>query len=239
MQLRVPLPTLAEQQKIASCLSSLDELIAAQARKLEALRTHKKALMQQLFPRDGETTPRLRFSEFQDAGEWEETSFSKLCESVSSGRDKAVDDGAFVLYGSTGIIGKTNTATYRGDFLLVARVGANAGLLTRATGDFGVTDNTLVIVLKYVNMLEFVFYYLGQYGLNKMVFGSGQPLITGGQLKALGLRLPSLPEQQRVAACLTSLDNLITAQSQKLAALRTHKKALMQQLFPTPEEATA
>lgn len=65
------MPTLAEQQKIASCLSSLDELIAAQARKLEALRTHKKALMQQLFPRDGETTPRLRFPEFQDAGEWE------------------------------------------------------------------------------------------------------------------------------------------------------------------------
>jgi type I restriction enzyme S subunit len=65
-------PSLAEQQKIASCLSSLDELIGAQGRKVDALRTHKKGLMQQLFPREGETQPRLRFPEFQHAGEWEE-----------------------------------------------------------------------------------------------------------------------------------------------------------------------
>ena len=61
-------PTLAEQQKIAECLSSVDELIAAQARKVDALKTHKKGLMQQLFPREGETQPRLRFPEFQNAG---------------------------------------------------------------------------------------------------------------------------------------------------------------------------
>jgi type I restriction enzyme S subunit len=67
----VPIPKTAEQQKIADCLSSLDELIAAQARKVDALKTHKKGLMQQLFPREGETQPRLRFPEFRDAGDWE------------------------------------------------------------------------------------------------------------------------------------------------------------------------
>jgi type I restriction enzyme S subunit len=69
----IPTPSPAEQQKIAECLSSVDELIAAQARKLDALKTHKKGLMQQLFPREGETQPRLRFPEFQNAGEWVET----------------------------------------------------------------------------------------------------------------------------------------------------------------------
>ena len=63
---------MAEQQKIADCLTSLDELIAAHGRKLDALKTHKKGLMQQLFPREGETLPRLRFPEFRDAGEWDE-----------------------------------------------------------------------------------------------------------------------------------------------------------------------
>jgi len=64
-KIKLPIPsTKAEQQKIAECLSSLDELIAAQARKLDALKTHKKGLMQQLFPREGETQPRLRFPEF-------------------------------------------------------------------------------------------------------------------------------------------------------------------------------
>ena len=61
-------PTKAEQQKIAECLSSLDGLIAAEGRKLEALRDHKRGLMQQLFPQPGQTQPRLRFPEFRDKG---------------------------------------------------------------------------------------------------------------------------------------------------------------------------
>lgn len=64
-------PSLPEQQKIADCLGSLDGLIAAEGRKLETLRRHKKGLLQNLFPQPGETAPRLRFPEFKDAGEWE------------------------------------------------------------------------------------------------------------------------------------------------------------------------
>lgn len=69
--LKIAFPSNAEQQKIAECLGSLDELIATEIRKLDALKAHKKGLMQQLFPRPGESTPRLRFPEFQDAPEWE------------------------------------------------------------------------------------------------------------------------------------------------------------------------
>jgi restriction endonuclease S subunit len=73
-KIELPLPSITEQQKIADCLSSLDELIAAQVRKVDALKTHKKGLMQQLFPREGETQPRLRFSEYQNTGDWVEQS---------------------------------------------------------------------------------------------------------------------------------------------------------------------
>jgi len=83
--LRLPLPTKPEQQKIAECLSSVDELIAAQARKVGALTTHKKGLMQQLFPREGETQPRLRFPEFQKIGEWVDRKFSELVK-IASGQ---------------------------------------------------------------------------------------------------------------------------------------------------------
>jgi type I restriction enzyme S subunit len=69
-ELLLPVPGSSEQQKIADCLSSVDELMAAQARKVDALKTHKKGLMQQLFPREGETQPRLRFPEFRKAGGW-------------------------------------------------------------------------------------------------------------------------------------------------------------------------
>jgi type I restriction enzyme, S subunit len=82
LSLPIPLPSgassRAEQQKIADCLGSVDELIAAQAREVDALKTHKKGLMQRLFPSEGETQPRLRFPEFQDAGEWKYAPMGKL-----------------------------------------------------------------------------------------------------------------------------------------------------------------
>ena len=79
-ELLLPTPKPDEQQTIAECLSSVDELIAAQARKVDALKTHKKGLMQQLFPREGETQPRLRFPEFQNAGEWKVMPLGELVE---------------------------------------------------------------------------------------------------------------------------------------------------------------
>lgn len=69
-----------EQKKIADCLDSLDELIAAEGRKLEALRQHKQGLMVQLFPQGDESVPRLRFPEFEGAPEWVETTLGKLCD---------------------------------------------------------------------------------------------------------------------------------------------------------------
>lgn len=238
-ELQLPIPSQKEQQRIADCLSSLDELITAENQKLDALKTHKKGLMKQLFPREGETAPRVRFPEFREAGEWEGRSLESVSNGISSGKDKNDPDGLYHLYGSTGVIGKTSTASYRGEFLLVARVGANAGLLTKSDGEFGVTDNTLVIRLNETISLNFVFYYLDDLSLNKIIFGSGQPLITGGQLKAISLYFPNETEQQKIADCLASLDDLITAQSQKIAALKTQRKGLMQKLFPVLEDVSA
>ena len=69
-QWRCYIPKSKEQQKIADCLSSIDDLITAQAQKIESLKAHKKGLMQQLFPAEGETVPKLRFPEFRDKGKW-------------------------------------------------------------------------------------------------------------------------------------------------------------------------
>ncbi len=228
-----PYPSLPEQQKIASCLSSLDEKIAVHNDKLEALKDHKKGLMQNLFPQDGETVPKLRFPEFEEDGEWVEKELNDFCFNISSGKDRNIDDGEFDLYGSTGIIGRTENASYEGDFILVARVGANAGLLNRAKGKFGVTDNTLVVNLRETDHIDFFFFLLEKIGLNNLVFGSGQPLITGRQLKGLKFLIPkSDKEQQKIASCLSALDELITAQSEKIEQLQKHKKGLMQGLFP-------
>lgn len=225
-----------EQQKIAECLGSLDDLISAVADKIEALKLHKKGLMQQLFPAEGKTTPSLRFPEFQNAGEWEETTLESLCKSIASGKNKNNPNGAYDLYGSTGIIGKTDYGDYDGLYILVARVGANAGFLTKVSGVFGVTDNTLVINPKSGIVFDFIYYLLSNLGLNNLVFGSGQPLITGSQLKNLSVGITLPTEQRKIADCLSSVDNLISAETDKLDQLKAHKKGLMQQLFPTINE---
>ena len=89
MSMPVPLPPVAasrpEQQKIADCLGALDDLIAAEGRKLEALRQHKQGLVQQLLPRPGESVPRLRFPEFEDAPEWESRELGLMTSKIGSG----------------------------------------------------------------------------------------------------------------------------------------------------------
>jgi type I restriction enzyme, S subunit len=233
-KLAVALPKYPEQQKIAECLSSVDELIAAQAQKLDALKTHKNGLMQQLFPREGETQPRLRFPEFRQ--HWVETQLGNISSSISSGRDQIDLDGDFELYGSTSVIGKTKSPSFSGERILVARVGMNAGFLTKADGEFGVTDNTLVVSLNPSIQIDYIFYLLGNTNINRLIFGSGQPLITGSILKNLRVLLPTGSEQRKIATCLSSVDETINSQIDKLEALKTQKKALMQQLFPLPKE---
>lgn len=78
LRLTTFLPDVAEQQKIASCLTSLDDLIRSEIQKLDALKAHKKGLMQQLFPQEGEIAPRLRFPEFWKMGEWISTPLERL-----------------------------------------------------------------------------------------------------------------------------------------------------------------
>lgn len=70
-RLEIILPSIQEQQKIADCLSSIDSLITAQSQKIELLKEHKNGLLQNLFPKDGEDIPKLRFPEFINDKKWE------------------------------------------------------------------------------------------------------------------------------------------------------------------------
>lgn len=227
----IPFDGVREQEKIAECLSSIDSLISAKQTELESLKKYKKGLLQQLFPQGNNNLPALRFPEFKNSPPWQETKLERICRSISSGRDKRSDDGNYDLFGSTGIIGKTSDKTYNGKFILVARVGANAGLLTKVNSIFGATDNTLVIDLDDNTNIDFIFASLDKFRLNRLVFGSGQPLITGRQLKDISISLPDSTEQKKIANCLTSLDNLIEIKQQELDKLSRYKKGLLQQLL--------
>ena len=260
----VPVPKPAEQQKIAECLSSVDELIGAQARKVDALKTHKKGLMQQLFPREGETQPRLRFPEFQNAGEWEEKKLEDLAKRgsghtpnkakqeyynggikwVSLADSKRLDNGLISetanVISEQGI--KNSSAVLHPAGSVILSRDAGVGKSAVMSESMAVSQHFIVWTCDKQRLSNWFLYYILQ--IKKPVFES---VASGSTIKTIGLPffkelriiVPPVPEQQRIATCLTSLDALITAETQKHEALKTHKKGLMQQLFPSPEEVEA
>ena len=122
-RIKLPLPKNDEQQKIADCLASIDELITAQTQKLDGLKTHKKGLMQQLFPAEGETLPKLRFPEFLDAAEWEIKPLDSLL-TIGNGRDyKHLSKGDIPVYGSGGYMLSVNDYLYDGESVCIGRKG--------------------------------------------------------------------------------------------------------------------
>ena len=260
-------PHPSEQQKIADCLSSLDELIAAQARKVSALKTHKKGLMQQLFPIEGETQPRLRFPEFPNTGEWEEKTFSDLCD-IKHGyafeSEFFSNEGDCVLltpgnfyeqggYRDRGEQQKYFTGKIPRDYVL-AKGDMLVAMTEQATGLLGspmlvpqsekfLHNQRLGLVAQRSGVTwanEFFFYVFNTERVRKAIHdtASGAKVrhTSPTKIGEVAISVPtSLPEQQLIADCLTSLDDLITAATQELETLKTHKKALMQQLFPSAE----
>ncbi|MBD9497313.1 restriction endonuclease subunit S [Ensifer sp. ENS01] len=164
--------------------------------------------------------------------DWGVQHLGAMATTVASGRSKAeTAAGEYPIHGSTGVIGHTHRPAYSGDAILVARVGANAGKLNIVTGQYGVTDNTIILRLGSAYELIFFWRQLESKNLNSLVFGSGQPLITGTQLKALLLSVPPVPEQRAIAAALSDADALIASLDALIAKKRDLKQATMQQLL--------
>ena len=164
--------------------------------------------------------------------DWDILPLGKLAINISSGKSKAKSSqGPYPVHGSTGVIGCTDSAQYDGEAILVARVGANAGKLNHVTGRYGVTDNTIIVKFKADSWLPYFRQQLETKGLNSMVFGSGQPLITGTQLKGLLLCIPPSDKQRAIAAVLSDMDAEIDALEQKRDKTRALKQGMIQELL--------
>ena len=250
----------AEQQRIADCLGSLDDLIAAEGRKLEALRQHKRGLTQQLFPQTGQSRPRLRFPEFRNAVEWQRCALGEIAEIsrgkgisksdvVQGGRTPCVRYGElYTSYGEIIEIVKSRTNLPASDLVL-----SNAGdVIIPASGetkediatcacvvDDGVALGSDLNVIRSPVDGRFFSYYLNgsrRRELSKVAQGDTVAHLYPTQLSRLEIYIPGAKaEQQRIGDCLSTLDARLAAQVQKLNILKTHKQGLLQQLFPSLE----
>ena len=222
--------------------------MAAQARKVDALKTHKKGLMQQLFPREGETQPRLRFPEFQNAGDWVEKRLSREITLVSGmhlSPDQYSTSGEVPYFTGpsdfTNDIKSVTKWTKRSaniatpnDTLITVK-GSGVGEVWYSTLPAVAIGRQLMAVRVKQGSSQFIFQFLLTKKTRFEDLGAGNliPGLSRTDILEMEAHFPSPAEQQRIASCLSSLDDLITAETRKLEALKTHKKGLMQQLFPS------
>jgi len=253
-------PSPLEQEKIADCLSSIDELITAQTQKLDTLKTHKKGLMQQLFPAEGETLPKLRFPEFRDTPTWKERTLNEIADLYKGkGISKADIDvqgkvpcirygELYTIYSEVieTVFSKTSNPpsdlffSRKNDVIIPA---SGETKIDIAKASCVMHDNVALggdlNVIRSSHNGVFLSYYLNgpkKVDIAKIAQGDTVVHLYPSQLQLLEIGLPIADEQKKIADCLSSIDELITAQTHKLATLKTHKKGLMQQLFPALDE---
>ena len=260
----IALPRKGEQKKIADCLSSLDDLIAAENKKLDALRTHKKGLMQKLFPAESETVPEWRFPEFRNSGEWEERKFGELCNFIRGPfggalkKEIFVRDGYAVYEQSHAIYGDFHSFRYyiteeKYDELKRFSVNAN-DIIMSCSGTMGkfeivpegskegvINQALLKLTVKKGSDVKFVKKTLEldinqEKLLSQSAGGAIKNVVAVSQMKEIPFLMPYISEQQKIANCLSGVDDLIAEQAKKIETLKIHKKGLMQGLFPSIEE---
>jgi type I restriction enzyme S subunit len=248
-------PSKQEQQKIADCLSSISDRITLETQKLDTLKAHKKGLMQQLFPAEGETLPKLRLPEFQDSGDWEEQKLGSLVEIFSGDAPSSYKLSSAYGCPYVKVEDMNNCSKYQsisreyadkstknlptGSVIFPKRGAAIMGNKVRiAAVPFYIDSNMMALFPQKKSFLlpEFLYYLVLTQQLSKIADTSSIPQINNKHIIAYTVKIPSPPEQQKIADCLSSLDELIAAQTQAIATLKTHKKGLMQQLFPSVEE---
>ena len=230
--LELMMPTdMKEQVRIGVYFKNLDRLITLHQRKCEETRTLKKYMLQKMFPQNGHSVPEIRFSGFTE--DWEQRKLSDVVDSVDTGKsrfDKEGSSGEYPILGSTSVIGYDDEYDYEGDFILTARVGANAGSLYRHAGKVKISDNTVFIQAS--QNIEFLYQLLIQFDIKKLSFGTGQRLVKASELKSLELMMPTdMKEQVRIGVYFKNLDRLITLHQRKCEELQNIKKYMLQNMF--------
>ncbi|WP_299501342.1 restriction endonuclease subunit S [uncultured Roseobacter sp.] len=250
MQMPIPTPTPREQQKIVDCLGSLDDLIAGQTQQLDALRRHKKGLVNQLFPQEGNTLPAVRFLQYQNSGDWISTTLGEVAdyENGKAYEQDIVDDGRFVVVNArfistNGAVEKFTNETYciaqTGDVLMVLSDLPSAKALARCflvDADEKYAVNQRIAKLRPHSVdSKFLMYVLDQHPL-LVAFSDGinQTHLSKGAVLNCPLAIPrDNCEQKRIANCFSTLDAMLSAQTHRLEFLKTYKKGLLQSLFPS------
>ena len=259
-KIEVKVPPLAEQRRIAACLSALDEVLAATNEKLEQLKAYKKGMMQKLFPAKGKKLPELRFKEFEKDGEWVVCSLETIFEikngyTPSKANPKFWEKGTLPWFRMEDIrlnghilsdsIQHITPEAVKGSGLFpaysiivatTATIGEHALLIVDSLANQRFTFLTKCKSFdEKLDMMYFHYYMFIVDEWCKCNTNSGGLLsLNMPAFKKLRIPYPSnVDEQRKIADSFTSIDEMIKQYTNKVTFLELYKKGMMQQMFPT------
>ena len=237
LNMDINIPSLKEQEKIASFLSLVDEKINLQDKKVENLKNYKKGIMQKIFNRE------LRFKDDNgnDYPNWEEKKLGEVVECLDNKRkplnsnERDSIKGNIPYYGANGIVDFINDYIFNEDIILLAEDGGNFDdFATRpiaqfVTGKSWVNNHAHVLRTKYNT--KFIFYSLVHKDIRKYINGTSRSKLNKSDMLDIKINLPCLDEQIKISSFLTLIDEKIEKEAKKLDLLNDYKKGLLQKMF--------
>ena len=236
MPIKIPV-NIKEQVLIGETLEKFNQYITLHQRKLENLKLKKKALLQKLFPKNGERYPELRFPGFTDA--WEQRKLSEVTTCFDNLRVPVTASdripGKIPYYGANGIQDYVSGYTHSGEFVLIAEDGANDlndYPIQYVNGAIWVNNHAHVIA-GYKGKLEnkFLSYSLKTVKMSTFIVGGGRSKLNLKALLEIPISMPNHDEQCCIGKFIETIDKTITLHQRKLDHLQLQKKALLQQMF--------
>jgi type I restriction enzyme S subunit len=241
----VPVPTLPEQQKIASFLSAVDEKIQQLTKKKELLEQYKKGVMQQLFPStgSGQRSGQLRFKPARPAGgdengnpypDWEEKRLGEIATKSSSNISANTieeNEGKYKIYGASGLLKKIDFFREKEPFISIVKDGAGVGRTLLCDANSSVLGTLDIIKPKVKVVLYFLYSVLNNVRFEKYMVGTTIPHIYFKDYSSERITIPCYEEQQKIAIYLSGIDAKIAAVNTQITQTQTFKKGLLQQMF--------
>ena len=225
-KIKIQFPSLPEQTKIANFLTAVDEKISLLTKKADLLSQYKKGVMQQIFKQE------LRFKDDdgQEFPEWEEKNISEVLK-IGSGKDyKKLASGDIPVYGTGGYMLSVNDFLYDGESVCIGRKGT-IDRPVLLTGKFWTVD-TLFYTHSFIKSLpRFIYAVFQNINWKNYNEASGVPSLSKSTIEKIGINIPSLPEQTKIANFLSAIDEKITNNQTQLNAVKQYKQGLLQQMF--------
>ena len=232
------MPNIEEQKRIGTYFQQLDHLITLHQRKCDLLCKAKKTLLQKMFPKNGETTPEIRFKGF--TGAWERRKLEDIAVFLDTQRkpleEAKREKGQYPYYGASGIVDYVSGYLFDEELILLSEDGANITdrnypVCFLASGKYWVNNHAHVLKAKDGYENNFICNSLERKDFSRYNTGTGMPKLNQNVCRNIPVLCAEFNEQKKIGDCFRTLDNLITLHQHELEKLKNIKKSCLKMMF--------